>query len=112
STVAAAAIQEVFLAVSAMNPSKDAVSYWQTINRAVLGNSRAMDRLWGIEKQSAVESITVAKREALSYLESMRVRLMRLSHTEAIKELVKIHKLENKIKVINSVVDNGIFEMK
>jgi hypothetical protein len=37
---------------------------------------------------------------------------MRMDHNQAIAELIKINKLESKIKVIESITDNGIFEIK
>jgi hypothetical protein len=68
--------------------------------------------LWQAEKQAAVESIATAKEEALTFLAMEREKIMRLSHKEALQELTRVHKIENKIEVIRSVSDNGILEIR
>ncbi len=68
--------------------------------------------LWNIEKGVATESIAVAKEEALIFLAQEREKIMRMSHKEALKELIKVHKIESKIKTINAITDNGLFTLK
>lgn len=105
-------IQEIFRVIPALNPSKEAAMYWLGINKTMLGFSRKMEDLWKDEKQAAVESIIAAKEEALTYLAKEREKIIHLSHEEAITELVKIHKLDSRMKVIESVSDNGLLEIK
>jgi type II restriction enzyme len=35
-----------------------------------------------------------------------------MSHEEALRELLKIHKIDSKIKIIESVSDNGLFAIE
>jgi hypothetical protein len=35
-----------------------------------------------------------------------------MSHEEALTELIRVHKIDNKIKIINSISDNGLFTIK
>jgi type II restriction enzyme len=35
-----------------------------------------------------------------------------MSHEEALKELIKLSKIERKIKIIENINDNGLFEIK
>ena len=35
-----------------------------------------------------------------------------MSHKEALKELIKVHKIENKIKIVKSLSDNGILSIR
>ena len=74
----------------------------------MLGFSKKIDELWKAEKQAAVESISIAKDEALTYLAKEREKIMRMSHEEALKELVKVHKIESRISMIQSVSNNEI----
>ena len=37
---------------------------------------------------------------------------MKMSHEEALNELIKINKIDSKIKIINGIKDNGIFAIK
>lgn len=37
---------------------------------------------------------------------------MRMTHEEALLELVRVHKLESRITMIKSVRDNGILEIR
>jgi type II restriction enzyme len=103
---------ELFKTVSALNPSKNASSYWLTINKTMLGFSNKVENLWKAEKQATLESIAFAKEEALTYFANEREKIMRLSHEEALKELVRVHKIERRIKFIKSVTDNGLLEIR
>jgi len=35
-----------------------------------------------------------------------------MTHNEALKELIKVHKIDSKIKTIQSISDNGLFSIK
>ena len=102
-------VHEVFKSVEAMNPSKDAGTYWQIVNRTMLEFDQAISDIWKEEKRASIESIHISREEALGFLASERERIMRLSKEEAIKEVLKSSKIENKIRAIKSVGDNGIF---
>ena len=105
-------IHEIFKVIPALNPSKDASQYWLAVNKTMLGFSKKIDGLWKLEKQAAVESIFAAKQEALTFLAAEREKIMRMSHEEALKELIQVHKIESRIKVINSVSDNGLLGIR
>jgi type II restriction enzyme len=105
-------LKKIFETVQALNPSKNATDYWLAINKAILSFSKKIQPLWDIEKGVATESIAVAKEEALTFLAKEREKIMRMSHKEALKELIKVHKIESKIKIINAISDNGLFTLK
>ncbi len=105
-------IHEIFKTIAALNPSKDASSYWLPVNKAMLGFSKKIEELWKVEKQAAIESIAVGKEEALVFLANEREKIMRMSHEEALLELVRARRIESKIEVIRSVSDNGILEIR
>jgi len=50
----------------------------------MLGFSKNVEDLWKTEKQAAIESIAIAKEEALIYLAKEREKIMRMSHEEAL----------------------------
>jgi len=101
-------VHEVYKTVEAMNPSKDASTYWQAVNRKMLEFDGVLHEIWKEEKKASLESIHISKKEALSFLSAERERIMRLSKEDAIKEVLKSSKIENKIKAIRSVSDNGL----
>jgi type II restriction enzyme len=105
-------IQEVFKIITTLNPSKNASDYWLAVNKTILDSSQIIENLWKEEKQAAVESINVAKQKALKFLADEREKIMRMTHEEALRELVKVYKIENKIKIINSVTDSKILEIR
>ena len=109
---AEALIHQIFKTIPALNPSKDASPYWLAVNKTMLEFSPKIEGLWKIEKQAAVESIAAAKEEALIYLAEERAKIMCMTHKEALTELVKVHKLDSRIKVINSVTDNHLLEIR
>jgi HindIII restriction endonuclease len=105
-------LKKIFETAQALNPSKNATDYWLAINKTILSFSKAIQPLWDIEKGVATESIEIAKEEALTFLAKEREKIVRMSHEEAIKELIKVHKIESKIKTINAVSDNQLFTIK
>ena len=94
-----------------MNPSTDAASYWQAINRTMLDFDRTIGALWRDEKLASNEAIQISKREALSYLAAERERIMRLSRAEAIQEVLKWRTLDNKVRKVQSVAKNNILDL-
>lgn len=105
-------LKKIFEAIKALNSSKNATDYWLTINKTMLTFSKKIEPLWTVEKGVATESITIAKEEALTFLAQEREKIMRMSHKEALKELVKVHKIESRIKTINAISDYGLFKLK
>jgi hypothetical protein len=78
----------------------------------MLSFSRKLEDLWKLEKQAAVESIIIAKEEALTFLAKEREKIMRMSHEEALSELIRVHKIESRIRIINSVSNNEILAIR
>lgn len=105
-------VHAVFKEVEAMNPSKNASLYWQIINRLILDFDKNISRLWQEEKQASVEAINISRAESLNFFASERERIMRLSRRQAIKEVLKASKIENKIRAIESVIDNGLLDLE
>ena len=101
----------VFRAVEAMNPSKDASSYWQVVNRAFLDADNTVSAIWREEKMASTEAIRVSREEALTFLSAERERIMKLSREDAIGEVLKWRKLENRIRAVKSVSDNGLLNV-
>lgn len=105
-------LKKIFETIQTLNPSKNATDYWLTVNKTMLKFSKKIQPLWNIEKGVATESIDIAKEEALTFLAQEREKIMRMSHQEALKELIKVHKIESRIKTIKSISDNGLFTLK
>lgn len=105
-------LERIFNVPLELNPSKNANDYWSAVNRTMLGFSKEIPALWQIEKQAAEESVQIAKEAALTFLAEERERFIRMSHDEAIVELIKSHKIDNKIKTIRSVTCNDILTVR
>jgi len=105
-------LKKVFETVQTLNPSKNATDYWLAVNRTILSFSKAVEPLWSIEKGVAAESIAISKEEALTFLALEREKIMQMSHEEALKELIKVHKIESRIKTVGTVSDNGLFTLQ
>ena len=89
--------------VSVLQPSKSASAYWIGINEGLvqaLGDDR---NLWTQEKVASQEGLSIAKGESIMYLRRERERLLRLSHREAINELVRISGIDSRIRKVESV---------
>ncbi len=105
-------LNEIFLTVETLNPSKSSLAYWLSINQMILRFSDSLRELWRIEKIASSESIAIAKELDLTYLAAVRERFMRMSHEDAIGELMRISKVESKINTITSIRDNGLFNIQ
>ena len=105
-------LTKIFKTVPIINPTKSAVDYWTALNKAILSSSKNIDKLWSTEKIASSEAIRISKEEALTYLANEREKIMRMSHREALEELIKIHRIESRIKTIESISDNGLFAIK
>lgn len=108
---AIALLHDIFRTVEAMNPSKDAGAYWQVLNRVFLNANDSVATIWREEKMASLESIKIAREEALTFLSTERERIMRLTREEAITEVLKWRKIENRIRAVKSVTDNGLLEL-
>ena len=104
-------LMKIFEVINILNPSKDAYSYWKAINTTMIEYSDEIKELWKTEKVVASEAIKIAKDEDIEYLEGERERIMRMNLDEALKELIKVNKIESKLKIINAIRDNGIFSI-
>jgi len=104
-------LQIVFETIKIMNPSNDAVNYWQAVNRTITTQDETLAGIWQEEKMASLESITISQREALEFLASERSRIMQLSHEQAINEVLKWRKVDNRIRAVESVTDNGLLEI-
>jgi len=101
----------IFQTVEAMNPSKSAIDYWQTINKTILSFDNKLKPIWNNEKKATFEAIHIVKNEALQFLAEEREQIIKMSKDEAIKEVLKYSKINNKIAKINSIGDNGLLNI-
>ncbi len=101
-------LHEIFKIIDSMNPSKSALDYWQTINKFMVDFHNSIRNIWLEEKKASEESIFLAKEEAFVHFAKERERIMRLSRADAIKEVIKASKIENKIKAVQAVSYNGL----
>ena len=105
-------LHDMFRAVEAMHPSKDATAYWQTVNRSLLSDGEDIASIWREEKMAATESIQQAAEEALQFLAAERERIMRLSREDAIQEVIRGRNLDNRMRAVRAVADNGLLELR
>ena len=103
-------LHEIFKTVDALNPSKNAIVYWQTLNQRILNFDQKIRDFWLEEKTATLEAIQISRNEALTFLAAERERILNLSKEEAIREVLKASKIDSKIAKINSVSDNGLLE--
>lgn len=102
---------ELFASIESLNPSKDAVPYWRTINRTLLDYNAIMGKIWRTEKIVSVEAIKVAKKEALTHLNQERQRFLKMSHQDTIENLIRAYNIDGRKQVIDSVSENQIMAM-
>lgn len=105
-------LHEIFNIVPQLPLSKSATDYWVGINKTVLAYSKHNQNLWQEEKQASLEAVSIAKEADLLFLAQQREKIMRMSHEEALIQLLKVYKIDSKIKTINAIADNGLFAIQ
>ena len=103
---------KIFRAINSLMPSKDAQNYWSVVNNTMLDFDRNIDDFWKIEKTAAALSIKITKEQALNYLQKEQDKIIQLSHQQAIRELIRLHKINSKIEVIKKASENDILDMR
>ena len=112
STHAIDSVHNIFKSIRAMNPSKDSITYWQTINRVLLDTDDRLGSYWDEEKTASIDAIQVARIHALESLAKERERVMHLSREDAIEEVLRSRKIMNRITAVQGVTDNGLLEAR
>lgn len=107
----AALLKAIFESVRILNPSKDASPYWRAVNGSMLSFDASIGPLWDIEKRASAESLVIAKELALEFLAAEREVIMRLSHDQALAELLRINNIESRIRTIRAVANTGLMDV-
>lgn len=100
---AARGLGKVLKCVSVLHPSKNATDYWAGINGSLVRSLKGDGGLWTAEKTASLEALDMVKDEALGYLRAERNRLLRLSHKEALEELIRLAGLDSRITQVERV---------
>lgn len=103
-------LQDVFSSIEKMLPTKSANDYWHAVNGVLLRRSSMTD-FWREEKIALLESVEVAREDALSVLAEERRRVMSLSRQEAIQEVLKGRRLDTRVRAVESVTANGLLDL-
>ncbi len=104
-------LHKIFNNIKVINPTKDSIEYWRNINKTMLNFSPILKKLWAEEKVFTELSVKIAKQAALNFLAQERERICRMAHCEAIQELLKLTKIQNRITTIQSVSNNSILNI-
>ena len=89
--------------VATLHPTKNAGDYWVGINKALVSALGTNSDLWTNEKKESLAGLSVVKEEALRYLRAEKTRLLRLSHQDALKELLRATGLDSRIQHVEQV---------
>ena len=90
-------------AVSMLQLGKSAADYWMGVNGELVRGMTQDGDLWTLEKKAAIAGLDVVRREAILALRKEKQRLLRLSHEDAVAELVKRTGIERRIGAIESL---------
>ena len=104
-------LYEIFETVNSMNPSKSAITYWNLINRKMLSHSDLIQNIWKKEKIATLESIKIAKVDALTYYAKERAKIIKMSRDEAISKLLDVSKIENRVQQVEAISNNNLMDL-
>ena len=97
------ALQAILNVVTILHPTSSALDYWMGINRMLAAELSEDSDIWTAEKTASLDSLGLAKQEALAVLTAERDRLLSLSHQEALRELLSMAGIENRIATVRQV---------
>ncbi|MFT4278188.1 MAG: HindIII family type II restriction endonuclease [Rhodopseudomonas sp.] len=109
---AVALLLAAFELVSTIAQTKSAVAYWSAVNRTFQTYDVAIADIYQEERAALVESVAIAKQEGLSFLAAERTRITKLSHQEAITQLIAEHGIDSRSGKIQAARHNALFEAK
>jgi hypothetical protein len=109
-SVAENALHSLLNCLSSMTPSKNATDYWTVINRTLLSSSTEAMALWTTEKKESLEALSILKAESLNFLRMQCDRLLRLSHQEAIDELIRKNGFDSRIDQVEKIKLGNLLE--
>lgn len=101
-------LHDTLKTLTALNPSKDASEYWMNINKSFIAGLENHVDIWVNEKKESIRALELVKLEGVKYLRLERDRILKLSHSEAIKELVAMTGLEARISKIESITHGNL----
>jgi type II restriction enzyme len=104
-------LHAIFKTVELLNPSKDALQYWRAVNAVLLRSGGIVGEVWKREKLATIEGIKISKNIALEYLARERENICNLSHDEAIKKLLDMNKIDNRVSQIKGVRENTLMNL-
>jgi type II restriction enzyme len=109
--IAVEALHRILNATKPLNPSKEALPYWQQLNRTMLDCHPGVPLLWQQEKLANSEAIGASKEEAMVALASERQRVLQMSRSEAIQALIRDKNIDGRTGVVQAVSDNSILDL-
>ena len=104
-------LYEIFETVNSMNPDKSAITYWNLINKKMLSYSDSIIDIWRKEKIATLESIKIAKVDALTYYAQERAKIIKMSRDEAISKLLDLSKIENRVQQVEAISNNNLMDL-
>ena len=105
-------LEKIFKSIILLNPTKNSIQYWTQINRTMIEHDNKILSLWIEEREASTEGVAVSKKIAIEYLYSERQKMLMMNRDEAVRELIKMHKIDSKIENISKVTDNNILSLQ
>ena len=77
----------------------------------MLSYSDIIQNIWKKEKIATLESIKIAKVEALTYYAEERAKIIKMSRDEAISKLLNVSKIKNRVQHVEAVSNNNLMDL-
>lgn len=94
-------LDEILEVPNNLNVSDQALPYWQSTNQ-IMTSDQQLKEVWIEEKEATAESLDELKKEGLKYLSKERTRIMKMTHQEAIEQLIKDSRINIKENLIRN----------
>ena len=85
-----------------VTPSQDAAAYWSCVDACVANIADTESHHWNQEVRALQERLPRLGEEQIAFWEAEKQRIQELPHDEAIEELIRVLKIESKMRTIRT----------
>jgi len=94
-------------APSKLSPSQEALLYWEHIDQAILTITQKAGEVLRVYKQLEIEAMRHIGSEGIQYWQTVKQSYQQLTRDEAIQQLIKAEKVDEKIAFIEKLITRG-----
>lgn len=103
-------VERVLGVTSLTSETKSAEQYWRAVNVVLSKGFSGAQKMWEDEMKLGVEVMELQKEIGLNEIRLKREEILRMTHEEAIRELIRYKKIDSQMNTVSGVKENSILQ--